>query len=100
MHAGRDRFSFPSVPPSPLSPVLLVLPLLCFLILSPPALAAEGETLFKTSGASDVLGGIEAAFLLSGILGPAYVIWRQKTGKDPNPNTPEGREYYKNKMKK
>jgi hypothetical protein len=35
--------------------------------------------------------------ILGGIFAPAYQLWKQKTGVEPDANTPEGMEYWKQK---
>ena len=42
-------------------------------------------------------GTLNAMVIIGGILAPAYSIWRQKAGLEPDPNTPEGLEYWKGK---
>jgi len=40
-------------------------------------------------------GSGNAAVILGGTLLPAFQIWKQKSGVEPDPNTPEGMKYYK-----
>lgn len=40
-------------------------------------------------------GSGNAAVILGGTLLPAFQIWKQKSGVEPDPNTPEGMAYYK-----
>jgi hypothetical protein len=60
----------------------------CFSLL-PLATAAEEVTAFKKSGMADALGSLELGVLILGLAAPAYVIYQQKSGGAPDPNTPE-----------